>query len=104
MSDELEELRKQKLAAMQQQAVQEQAQIMQQVQQLENLVKPRMTKPALERFGNIRAAHPDKAVQSLVVLAQLIQSNKLTIIDDTTLKEILLKLTQEKKEFKLTKR
>ncbi|MDP7505966.1 MAG: DNA-binding protein [Candidatus Woesearchaeota archaeon] len=103
MSDELEELRKQKLAAMQQQAVQEQAQIMQQVQQLENLVKPRMTKPALERFGNIRAAHPDKAVQSLVVLAQLIQSNKLTIIDDTTLKEILLKLTQEKKEFKLTK-
>jgi DNA-binding TFAR19-related protein (PDSD5 family) len=103
MSDELEELRKQKLAAMQQQAVQEQAQIMQQVQQLENLVKPRMTKPALERFGNIRAAHPDKAVQSLVALAQLIQSNKLTIIDDTTLKEILLKLTQEKKEFKLTK-
>ena len=101
MSDELEELRKQKLAAMQQQAVQEQAQIMQQVQQLENLVKPRMTKPALERFGNIRAAHPDKAVQSLVALAQLIQSNKLTIIDDTTLKEILLKLTQEKKEFKL---
>ena len=99
MSDELEELRKQKLAAFQ-----EQAQIQQQIQQLENLVKPRMTKPALERFGNIRAAHPDKAVQSLVVLAQLIQSNKLTIIDDTTLKEILLKLTQEKKEFKLTKR
>jgi len=107
MSDELEEIRNQKLADLQQQAlqeqVQEQAQVQQQLQELENLVKPRLTKEALERFGNIKAAHPEKAIQLLVTLAQLIQTGKLDSVDDRTLKEILSKLTQ-KKEFKVIRK
>ena len=105
---ELEEIRKQKLAALQQQAlqeqVQEQAQVQQQLNELENFVKPRLTKKALERFGNIKAAHPEKAEQLLVGLAQLIQAGKLDMVDDNTLKDILSKIIPEKREFKIRRK
>ena len=101
---ELEEIRKQKLAALQQQALQEQTQIQQQLNELENIVKPRLTKQALERFGNIKAAHPEKAVQLLVALAQLVQAGKLNIVDDNILKEILSKIMSEKREFKINRK
>ena len=104
MSDELEEIRKQKFAELQQQALQEQTQIQQQLNELENIVKPRLTKQALERFGNIKAAHPEKAVQLLVALAQLVQAGKLNIVDDNILKEILSKIMSEKREFKINRK
>ena len=83
---------------------QNQAELRQQVQQLEMLVKQRMTKEALERFGNVKAAHPEKALQLLAVLGQAIQSNQIQEIDDDQLKGILLKLTPEKKDFKIKRR
>ena len=92
----LEELRKQQLNQMQ-----EEQQLQQQVQQLEEIVKQVLTKEALERYGNLKAAYPDRAVQLLVILAQAIQSGQITKIDDDTLKEILKKLTPKKKEFKI---
>ena len=92
----LEELRKQQLSQMQ-----EEQQLQQQVQQLEEIVKQVLTKEALERYGNLKAAYPDRAVQLLVILAQAIQSGQITIIDDDMLKEILKKLTPKKKEFKI---
>ena len=79
----------------------EQMQLQQQVQQLEMLVKQKLTKKALERFGNVKAAHPEKAIQLLAVLGQAIQSGKLNEIDDDQLKEILMKITPEKKEFNI---
>ncbi len=80
----------------------EEMQLQQQVQQLEMLVKQRLTKQALERFGNIKSAHPEKAIQLLAVLGQAIQSGQINDqIDDEQLKEILIKLTPEKKEFKI---
>jgi programmed cell death protein 5 len=79
----------------------EQMQLQQQVQQLEIMVKQKMTKQALERFGNIKSAHPEKAIQVLAVLGQAIQTGKLEEIEDDQLKEILMKLTPEKKEFKI---
>ena len=92
----LEELRKQQLSQMQ-----EEQQLQQQVQQLEEIVKQVLTKEALERYGNLKAAYPDRAVQLLVILAQAIQSGQITKIDDDMLKEILKKLTPKKKEFKI---
>ena len=79
----------------------EEAQLRQQLQQLEIMVKQRMTKQALERFGNIKSAHPEKAIQVLAVLGQLIQTGKIEEIDDDQLKDILMRLTPEKKEFKI---
>ena len=102
--DELEGIRKKKLEALQAQYEQEQKEqqaFEQQREQLESIVKAQMTKEAISRYGNLKVAHPEKAVQALVVLAQLLQQNKITMIDDTILKDVLLKLTPPKKEFKI---
>ena len=106
--DELEEIKKRKLEELKQQQESgqqdEQAQLQQQIQQLEGIVKQAFTKEALERYGNLKTAHPDKAVQVLAILGQAISSGQLTKIDDTQLKELLTRLTPEKKEFKITRK
>jgi len=106
--DELEEIRKKKLAQLQrsqqgklQQQMQEEAQLQQQAEQLEIIVKQKLTKEALQRYGNLKAAHPEKAMQLLVILAQAIQQGQINQVDDNTLKQILIKLTPEKKDFKI---
>ncbi|MAH33025.1 hypothetical protein CL615_01405 [archaeon] len=98
----LEELKRQQLGALQQQDL-EKAQIQQQVQQLEIIVKQAFTKEALERYGNLKAAFPERAVQVLAILANAIQSGQISKIDDNALKEFLKKLTPEKKEFNIKK-
>lgn len=95
--DELEQIKQKKLQELQQQ---EQAELQQQVEQLEAMVKQRMTKEALQRYGNIKTAHPGKAMQILVLFGQMIQSNQIQAIDDETLKNTLIQLNQ-KKDFKI---
>ncbi|MCH8067228.1 MAG: hypothetical protein IIC69_01465 [Nanoarchaeota archaeon] len=106
--DELEEIKKRKLEELKnaqlgqmQQQVQEEEQLKQQLQQLEATVKQAFTKEALERYGNLKTAFPDRAVQLLVILAQAIQSQQMTKIDDNTLKDLLKKLSPEKKDIKI---
>jgi len=99
----LEELQKQQQAAMQHQ-VSEEAQMQQQIEQLEMMVKQVFTKEALIRYGNVKAAHPEKAVQVLVVLGQLLQQGKVKKIDDKELKGLLQQLTPEKKDFNIKRR
>jgi len=105
--NELDEIRKRKLEEIQrtqQQQIGEELQLQQQIQQLEIMVKQIMTKDALERYGNIKTADSDKAVQVLAVLGQLIQAGKINRIDDAVLKEILMKLIPQKKEFKIRRK
>ena len=102
----LEEIRKRKLQQMmaaQNENTQQQAQLQEQVAQLEAAVKQHMTKEAVLRYGSIKAAHPEKAVQSLVVLSQLLQSGRLEKIDDATFKKILEQMAPKKREIKITK-
>ncbi len=108
MSDEVEQIKKKKLEALQQhyaqqamQSNQEEAKLQQQIMQLEAVVKQILTKEALQRYGNLKVAHPEKTVQLLVVIAQLIQHNKITQIDDDQLKEILQQMDGEKRQTKL---
>ncbi len=105
--DELEEIRRRKLEEIQrrqiQQQFQEEAQLRQQVDQLEQIVRQNLTKEALQRYGNLKTAHPEKAVQLLVILAQLIQ-NGAERIDDGMMKRILVRLAPQKKEFKLNRK
>lgn len=105
----LEEIKKKKLEGlmqlqqekMQQQA-QEQAQIQQQIEFMENAVKQLLTKEALARYGSLKTAHQEKALQMLVVLFQAIQKGQIkSKIDDLTLKKILEQLTPKKKEIKI---
>ena len=102
----LEEIRKRKLQQMmaaQNENTQQQAQLQEQIAQLEMAVKQHMTKEAVLRYGSIKAAHPEKAVQSLVVLSQLLQSGRLEKIDDITFKKILEQMAPKKREIKITK-
>lgn len=104
--DELEEIRRKKLEELKKQQLnqmQEEQQMQQQIQQLEEIIKQVLTKEALERYGNLKTAYPDRAVQLLVILAQAVQSGQITKIDDDALKEILKKLTPKKKEFKINR-
>lgn len=96
----MDELKKAQLEQMQQQAGEED-QLKQQVAQLEIIVKQALSKDALLRYGNLKSAYPEKAVQLLVVLAQALQSGQITKIDDNTLKDILKKITPEKKDIKI---
>jgi DNA-binding TFAR19-related protein (PDSD5 family) len=98
---DLEEIRRRKLEEMMVQQ-QEEQQIQQQVQQLEVMIKQKLTKKALERYSNIKAAHPEKAVQLLVVLGQIIQAGN-NMIDDNQLKELLVRLTPKKRDFRIKK-
>ena len=106
--DELEELKRRKLEELKirqaeslQQQSEEQAQLQQQIEQLEAVVKQLFTKDALSRYGNLKAAHPEKAVKILVVIGQMMQQGNIQKIDDNMLIEILKQLTPEKKEFKI---
>ena len=101
---ELDEIRQRKIMEMHQRQnedIQEEMQLQQQIAQLESVVKQALTKEALERFGNLKAAYPEKAVQVLVVLGQLIQSGKINKIDDGQLKELLSTIATRKKDFKI---
>ena len=79
--------------------------IQKQFEALEQVVKQKLSKEAIARYGNIKAAHPEKAMQVITALAQLVQQGQIqeTITDDL-LKQILLKLQEPKKEFKIARK
>jgi len=80
----------------------EQSQIQQQIEQMESVVKQFFTRDALARYGNLKSAHQEKAVQLLVVLFQAIQKGQVQgKIEDELLKKILEQLAPAKKEFKI---
>ena len=100
--DELDALRRKKVEMMQQQYTatlesqfHEEQQLQQQVAQLEVAMKQMMSPEALQRYSNVKLAHPEKALQALVVLAQLVQQNP-GRIDDKILKNVLLQLSHKK--------
>ena len=73
---EIEEWRKKRLEELQKQQqnqASEEQQVQQQIAELEQGVKPLFTKEALTRYGTLKTAYPDRAVQALIVIAQLAQ-------------------------------
>ena len=101
----LDELRKKKLEELmqaQQQKSQEQGQIQQQIEQMEGIVRQFLTKESLARYGTLKTAHQEKALQLLVVLFQAIQKGQIQgKVEDALLKKILEQLTPKKKEFNI---
>ncbi|MBS3145873.1 hypothetical protein J4414_03665 [Candidatus Woesearchaeota archaeon] len=87
------------------QEMQEQLKLQEQLAQLESSAKQYMTKEAIQRYGNLKVAHPQKALEVIMLLAQLIQNGQLKDkVDDYALKEFLLKTQQQKREFKLMRK
>lgn len=105
----LDEIRKKKLEEMMrlqqsnfQEQAEQQAQIQQQIEQMENAVRQFLSKDALARYGNLKAAHQEKALQLLVILFQAIRKGQVkSKIDDATLKKILEQLIPKKRDIKI---
>lgn len=98
--NELEDLQKAKAAQ-----YQEQIQFQQQLAELEMLARNNLDVVAFERYNNMKIAHQELAVQALVMIAQLAQSGKITQkITDNQFREILMRLSPAKKDFKITRK
>jgi len=103
--DELEELRRRKLLALQQKMGEEQRQV-QMEQQLElqkqALLRKILTPEARQRLTNLKMVKPEFTDQIELQLIQLAQQGKLRIpITDQQLKQILIQLQAQKRETKI---
>jgi len=106
MSDEeLEELRKRKLLALQQKMTEEQQQEQAQQQlelQKQALLRKMLTPEARQRLTNLKMVRPDFTDQLELQLIQLAQQGKLPIpLTDEQLKQILVQLQTHKRETKI---
>lgn len=102
--DELEELRKRKLLALQQMAEeQRKAQAQQQLEsQKQALLKRILTPEARQRLANLKMVRPEFTDQLELQLIQLAQQGKLPIpLTDAQLKQILVQLQAHKRETKI---
>jgi len=103
--DELEELRKRKLLALQQRLAEEQQQAQmerQMEQQKQVLLRKILTPEARQRLTNLKMVRPDFTNQLELQLIQLAQQGKLPIpLADEQLKQILVQLQTQKRETKI---
>ena len=88
-----------------QKSLRQQLQLKEQLEQLEAVAKRFMTAEAISRYGNLKAVHTEKAVQSIVAIAEMVHQGKIQqAITDAQYKDLLLRLTPEKREFTITKK
>jgi DNA-binding TFAR19-related protein (PDSD5 family) len=100
--DELEAIRARKLEELHAQAREEQ-QFQSEIDQLESIVKQKLTKEAVERYYNIKAANPQLAVQVLVLLSKVVPKEG-AMIDDQKFKGFLERVVPKRREFKITRK
>ncbi len=81
---------------MQQQLKQHQ-QLQQQIEQLESFAKRFMSPDAISRYGNLKAVHTEKAIQSLVVITEMVREGQIREpISDEAYKNMLLHMTPQR--------
>ena len=103
--DVLEDIRKKRVDEIQQrfeqQTTQElqKQQVLQQLHQMEQVARSKLTKEALERFGNIKAADPERAGHLAMIISQADKS----IITDQELKKLLM-IMNSKKDIKIIRK
>jgi programmed cell death protein 5 len=106
--EELQELRRKKLAALQRQMTDEQksAQAEQQMeQQKQTLLRSILTPEARQRLANLKMVRPEFTDQLELQLIQLAQQGKVPIpLGDEQLKKILVQLQGRKRETTITRR
>ncbi len=84
------------------QEFQEQLELQRKVQALETLVKNYIEKDAVTRYSNIKAVNPEKALQILSVMKNLIQTGRIkNKLNDNEFKSILQMLQEPKREFRI---
>jgi programmed cell death protein 5 len=106
--EEMDELRRRRMAELQQRFAQEQqrAQMQQQIEvQKQAILRRILTPQARSRLNNLKMVKPDFANQLELQLIQLVQAGRVqTPINDEQLKEILIKLQGARRDIKITRR
>ena len=110
--DDLEEIKKKKmeelqnlLAEQQGEDLQEQLKLQQQIEMLEQMAKQYLTKEAISRYGNLKSAHPELAIQVIALIAQAVQTGQIKErISDAKFKQLLMQIQKPKKKFKIQRK
>ncbi len=109
--DPLDEIRRKKLEELyreqmlrQEEALREEEKLKEQVLQLEASLKAMMTKEAATRYGALKTAHPEKALNLLVALARLVEARKLAKITDELVKDLLRRMEPPKRETRIIRK
>lgn len=85
--------------------VEEQKQIQEKILQIESTAKRFMTQEAITRYASLKSAHQEKALQAIMLIAQLASQNQIKAkIDDQQFKQLLIKLDPEKRETKIIRK
>jgi len=85
--------------------LEEQQKLQQQIKQIDESVKQFLTKEAITRYGNLKSAHPELAIQVAAIILQAINSGQIKEkVTGDQLKNILKQFQKPKKEFKLTRK
>src|SRR3989344_1694614 len=87
--NEIDEIKRRKIEELQRKILEkqnselkEQIELNQQIELLENIAKQYLSKEAISRYGNLKAAHPDVAIQAIAVIAQAAGQIKEKISDE----------------------
>ncbi len=106
--DELDAIRRRKLAEYQQAQDQAVAQVQareQQLAQRDLILRQILTPEARERLGRIELAYPDLTESIENQLIALAQSGRVQkVIDDETLRQILMRIIPRKREIRIERR
>jgi programmed cell death protein 5 len=106
--EELEELRRRRLSALQKQMSEEQRGIeaeQQLEQQKQSLLRSILTPEARQRLANLKMVRPEFTAQLELQLIQLAQQGKVPLpLNDEQLKKILVQLQARKRETTITRR
>ncbi|HLC86098.1 MAG TPA: DNA-binding protein [Candidatus Nanoarchaeia archaeon] len=85
--------------------IEEKLKIQKQMLEIENMAKNFMTQEALVRFGNLKSAYPEKAFKTAAVIVQLANQGQISSpLSDLQLKELLIKLEPESRDFRIVRR
>jgi len=82
----------------------QQAEINKQIELLEEKLRRRLNRDALLRYGNIKAANPEFAINILVAMNQVLGNDSQSLINDEDFKKILKSLQPKKRDFKIRRK
>ena len=101
----IEEIKQKKLRELQEQResqAAEEQKMMQQVNAIESMARQVMTPEAIARYGTLKTAHPEKALQAIAMIAQAAAQKQIAEkVTDEQFKNLLLKLEPENKKTKI---
>lgn len=83
----------------------EQIKLQQQIAALENIAKQYMTNEAISRYGNLKSAHPELAIQVIAIIAQGIEMGQIKEkITDEQFKDLLIRIQKPKRDIKIQRK